>query len=165
MIALTREPSFRRASTIGELSSIRRPSGETMRSIAASTEASFENETLERCSWPSRSMKMSLWRLTMISVTVSSASSSSSGPRPTTSFSTTRHRFSRTARMDTNIESVSISSSMIFCTATRSSASPMCETFTWRRSIAAISFLCRAARAAMPSGVSSGDTWTSDVVA
>lgn len=37
MIALTREPSGSRASTIGELSSIRRPRGETILSIAAST--------------------------------------------------------------------------------------------------------------------------------
>ena len=35
--ALTREPSRRRASTSGELSSMRRPSGVTMRSIAACT--------------------------------------------------------------------------------------------------------------------------------
>ena len=37
MIAFTRLPSGSRASTIGELSSMRRPSGETMRSIAEST--------------------------------------------------------------------------------------------------------------------------------
>jgi hypothetical protein len=33
MIALTREPSGRRASTIGEESSIRRPTAETIRSM------------------------------------------------------------------------------------------------------------------------------------
>ena len=33
MMALTREPSFRRASTIGVDSSMRRPSGVTMRSM------------------------------------------------------------------------------------------------------------------------------------
>ena len=37
MIAFTRLPSGSRASTIGELSSIRRPSGATIRSIAEST--------------------------------------------------------------------------------------------------------------------------------
>ena len=39
--AFTREPSGRRASTMGELSSMRRPSGVTMRSMTARTAASL----------------------------------------------------------------------------------------------------------------------------
>ena len=48
MIALTRDPSGSRASTIGELSSIRRPSGETIRSIAESTWLLSANEVSVR---------------------------------------------------------------------------------------------------------------------
>ena len=46
MIALTREPSTRRASTIGLDSSTRRPSGATMRSMMRITCSSFWNVTL-----------------------------------------------------------------------------------------------------------------------
>ncbi len=156
MIALTRDPSFRRASTMGELSSIRRPSGETMRSIAANTDASFENDISERVNTPWRSMKMSLNRLTMISVTVSSDSSASSGPKPTISFSTMSRRASRIFLIETKAGSVSINSSISFCTAVLSSASAIRDTLTRRRSMAAISFLCKRARMAIPSGCSSG---------
>ena len=44
MIALTREPSLSRASTIGEDSSMRRPSGATMRSMTPITARSLEND-------------------------------------------------------------------------------------------------------------------------
>ena len=54
--ALTREPSARRASTIGELSSMRRPSGATMRSIAASTALSLVKITADFSMRPARSM-------------------------------------------------------------------------------------------------------------
>ena len=140
---------------------MRRPSGETMRSIAATTAASFENEMSERSRRPSRSMNTSLWRFTMISVTCSSASRDSSGPRPTTSLSTTSRRASRCSRIDSKALSVSISSSISFCTVERSSASAMRATFTRRRSIAAISMRCSCPRMAMPSGRSSGLSLTS----
>ena len=55
MIALTRDPSRRRASTIGELSSIRRPSGATMRSMTPSTARSLLNATGCRYRRPARS--------------------------------------------------------------------------------------------------------------
>jgi len=88
MIAFTREPSFRRASTIGELSSMRRPSDVTMRSIAPSTARSLVKVALDSSSRPPRSTQISSKRLTMISVTLSSAIIGSSGPRPTASSST-----------------------------------------------------------------------------
>ena len=46
MIALTREPSGRRASTIGDDSSTRRPTLLTMRSMTASRWASFRNDAV-----------------------------------------------------------------------------------------------------------------------
>ena len=46
MMALTREPSGRRASTIGEHSSMRRPIGATMRSMMRITWSSFWNTTV-----------------------------------------------------------------------------------------------------------------------
>ena len=55
MIALTREPSGRRASTIGELSSIRRPTFDTMRSMIWSRCASLRNITVVGSSLPCRS--------------------------------------------------------------------------------------------------------------
>jgi len=45
MVALTRYPLGRRASTMGEVSSTRRPMGETMRSITRRKWASFSNFT------------------------------------------------------------------------------------------------------------------------
>ena len=52
MIAFTREPSLSLASTIGELSSMRLPSGETMRSIAAITWLLSANAMSVRWSLP-----------------------------------------------------------------------------------------------------------------
>ena len=87
MMAFTREPSLRRASTIGELSSIRRPSGVTMRSIAPLTARSLVKDTSVRSRRPRRSIQISSKRLTITSVTESSCSSTSSGPRPIASSS------------------------------------------------------------------------------
>jgi len=56
MIALTRLPSGRRASTIGEDSSIRRPTCETILSMMRSRCALSTNETGVRSILPSRSM-------------------------------------------------------------------------------------------------------------
>ncbi len=58
MIALTREPSGRRASTIGWASSRRRPSGAMIRSIVARRCLSLVNCLAVRSIRPLRSMKM-----------------------------------------------------------------------------------------------------------
>ena len=55
MIALTREPSARRASTSGEDSSIRRPTRETMRSMTRRRCSSEVNRVVVRSSLPLRS--------------------------------------------------------------------------------------------------------------
>ena len=56
MIALTREPSVRRASTIGLDSSTRRPIGAMIRSMIRMTWSSFWNTTFVSSSLPERSM-------------------------------------------------------------------------------------------------------------
>ena len=94
MIALTREPSFKRASTSGELSSMRRPSGETIRSIDVITASSLEKVMSDRVSLPDFSIKISSNLFTIISVTSSFASNSSNGPSPTASFKTSMANFS-----------------------------------------------------------------------
>ncbi len=80
MMALTRDPSGRRASTIGEASSTRRPTADTIFSITARYWASSLNETAVRSISPARSTQMSSWALHMTSVMSGSASSGSSGP-------------------------------------------------------------------------------------
>ena len=97
MIALTREPSRRRASTIGEDSSMRRPSGATMRSMTPSTARSLVKVVGCGAMRPPRSTKIWSKRLTMISLTASSASRVSSGPRPIASSRTSRHSRSRSS--------------------------------------------------------------------
>ncbi len=88
IIALTREPSLSRASTSGELSSTRRPSGVTIRSIAPITARSLVKLAPVSSSLPLRSTQISLAALTITSLTVGSRSSASSGPNPTASSST-----------------------------------------------------------------------------
>ena len=56
MIALTREPSGRRASTRGLVWSIRRPMGVTIRSMIRSTCSSFRKRDSTRSIFPRRSM-------------------------------------------------------------------------------------------------------------
>ncbi len=80
MIALTRLPSGRRASTIGDDSSTRRPTCETILSMIRSRWALSTNEASARSSRPSRSTKIRSWALTMTSVTESSRRNGSSGP-------------------------------------------------------------------------------------
>ncbi len=80
MIALTREPSGSRASTIGEDSSIRRPICATMRLMIRRRCESSLNRTVVSYRRPWRSIQISLGPLTMISVMESSARSRSSGP-------------------------------------------------------------------------------------
>ncbi len=80
MTALTREPSGSRASTMGDDSSIRRPTRETMRSMTWRTCASERNALSVSISLPSRSMKIASVPLTMTSVTVSSSRNRCMGP-------------------------------------------------------------------------------------
>ncbi len=94
IIALTREPSGKRASTKGLLSSMRRPMGATMRSITWRRSASSRKATSMRSRRPSRSMKIFHGSFTMISVMVGSSSKGSSGPRPTIRSTTDRVRSS-----------------------------------------------------------------------
>ena len=86
MIAFTREPSGRRASTIGELSSMRRPTLDTTRSMICSRWASSRKITGVSSSLPSRSTYT--WRavLTRMSETSGSRINGSIGPRPWTSW-------------------------------------------------------------------------------
>ena len=56
MMALTREPSARRASTMGDDSSTRRPIGAMMRSMMRMTWSSFWNTTFVSSRRPLRSM-------------------------------------------------------------------------------------------------------------
>ncbi len=99
MMALTREPSARRASTIGELSSIRRPMRLTMRSITRSRCWSSWNEAATRSSTPARSTNTLLCVFTRMSLMPGSRSSGSSGPRPNTSSSTSVNSDSRSLRL------------------------------------------------------------------
>ena len=79
-ITFTREPSGRRASTIGEASSTRRPTAATMRSITRIRWLSSANRASVSYSTPARSMNTWSWPLTMISVIVSSRRNGSIGP-------------------------------------------------------------------------------------
>ena len=81
-MALTREPSARRASTRGDASSIRLPKGDTMRSIIFIKWASSWNCTLVSCNLPLRSTNIFLGPLIITSVMLSSFSKGSIGPRP-----------------------------------------------------------------------------------
>ena len=93
MIAFTRLPSFRRASTMGQTSSQRRPSGDTILSIKCSRCALSLNFTPVNVSRPPFSMYTCLGPLIRMSEICSSASSGSSGPSPNVS-----SRISRASR-------------------------------------------------------------------
>ena len=99
MMAFTREPSARRASTIGELSSTRRPIRLTIRSMTRSRWASSWNVAVTRSSTPRRSTNTFRYVLTRMSLIVGSRSSGSRGPRPNTSSRTSANRVSRSARL------------------------------------------------------------------
>ena len=80
MIALTREPSGRRASTIGDDSSMRRPTWPTILvMIRRRCDSSLKRSDVCE-SRPRRSIQISCAPLTMISEIVGSGSSRSSGP-------------------------------------------------------------------------------------
>ena len=82
MMALNREPLGSRASTIGEVSSTRRPTRETMRSMICSRCSLSRKTTSDFWIRPSFSMKIFLGPLIMMSPILSSLSKSSSGPKP-----------------------------------------------------------------------------------
>ena len=82
MMAFTRDPSGRRASTIGDDSSTRRPTRDTMRSIICNRCASSRNRAAVLCSRPIRSTKMVSRPLIRMSEMVASLSRGSSGPNP-----------------------------------------------------------------------------------
>ena len=98
IMAFTREPSLRRASTSGTDSSIRRPSGATIRLITCTTCSLFLNLYLVKVNLPFCSIKILSKALTMISVTAGSRINTSSGPKPKISSSSSevkRVRWSR----------------------------------------------------------------------
>ena len=78
--AFTRDPSGRRASTIGLDSSTRLPTRDTILSMVRRRCASSENRASTGNILPSRSMKMSSGPLTMISVIVLVAQEGLKGP-------------------------------------------------------------------------------------
>ncbi|MNM80134.1 hypothetical protein D3C81_920850 [compost metagenome] len=155
MIALTREPSFKRASTIGELSSMRRPSGVTMRSMADNTARSLVKLTVDCSMRPARSMKIWSWALTMISVTLLSSSRSSSGPRPMASSSTSLANRRRLMVLGRSLNSFSITPSISLIVVERRMSSDMPRTSTRRRSICLTSAACTRARHTVASTASS----------
>ncbi len=108
-MALTREPSANRASTIGELSSMRRPTPLTMRSMTRSRCLSSWNEVGTRSSMPLRSTNTCLCVLTRMSLTVGSRSSGSSGPSPKTSSINSPSSISRSPRLSGMFSSARIS--------------------------------------------------------
>ena len=84
--AFTREPSASRASTIGDDSSMRRPTCPTMRSMTRRRWSSEKNRESVSTMTPLRSTKIGAVELTMTSLTVASARKRSIGPSPTTSW-------------------------------------------------------------------------------
>jgi len=82
MMAFTREPSGKRASTMGLDSSTRRPMRDTILSMIFIRWALSENTTSVSSSLPRRSTNTCEGPLTRMSDTVGSASKGSSGPRP-----------------------------------------------------------------------------------
>ena len=79
-MALIRDPSASRASTMGEDSSTRRPTAWTMRSMIRRYWCGVVKMMSLRWILPLRSIQISSYALHMISVIVLSASSASSGP-------------------------------------------------------------------------------------
>ena len=102
MMTLTREPSGRRASTIGLLSSTRRPSGATMRSTIRMTSSLSRNLMSALFQLAVRSTKTCWGPLTSTSVTVSSCSNVSSGPSPRMSAMTMSKMSLRSIRLSGN---------------------------------------------------------------
>ena len=106
MMAFTRDPSSRRASTMGDFSSILLPRGFTIRSMTARSWSSVRNLCSVRVSFPLRSTKTWSIPFTMISETSGSRSRSSSGPSPRAS-----SRISFTSRFRRSRSVISLASS------------------------------------------------------
>ncbi len=114
MITLTRSPEGRRASTIGLVSSTRRLTVDTMRSIVCMS-WSWEAKRMGNCSTlPARSTKIASGPLTMISVIEASSRSGSRMPRPNASSTTRRISCARSAVDSTG------PSRLMMCPSTRS---------------------------------------------
>ena len=99
MIALTREPSSKRASTMGLVSSTRRPTLETIRSMICIKCALSRNSTSVFTNCPPRSTKMFLGPLIKISLIEGSFSKNSRGPSPRVSSNTSSTILSRSDRL------------------------------------------------------------------
>ena len=99
MMALTREPSCKRASTMGEDSSTRRPMRDTMRSMICIKCWLSLNDKPVISSLPARSTYTRSKRLTRMSEMLGSLSSGSSGPRPKISSRISRDNCSRSAKL------------------------------------------------------------------
>ena len=99
MIAFNREPSGSRASTIGDVSSTRRPTRETIRSRICSKWSLSRNVTSDLIMRPFFSRKTFFGPLIMMSATPSSFSRSSSGPKPKASSRTSSTSRSRSDRL------------------------------------------------------------------
>ena len=121
MIAFTRDPSASLASTIGEESSMRRPTAETIRSMTCIRCRLSRNRTSVRCSFPSISTYTWPLVFTRMSEIRLSRISGSSGPRPNTSLMTCSTSISRSSRLS-GVSSEASRSRTIFRTS--SSASP-----------------------------------------
>ena len=94
MMALTREPSGRRASTMGDDSSTLRPTRDTIRSMICIRCRSSRNDVSTFCSSPPFSINTWSLPFTRMSEILGSRSSGSSGPSPKTSSSRSAWIFS-----------------------------------------------------------------------
>src|SRR5438132_973288 len=99
MMALTRLPSGKRASTIGDVSSTRRPTFDTIRSMICSRWSLSRNLTSLFSILPRRSTYTFCGPLIRMSLMVGSLSSTSSGPNPNVSSSTSSISRSRSMRL------------------------------------------------------------------
>ena len=109
MMMLTRLPSSRRASQIGEASSTRRPTRVTIREAMFITCRLSRNSTEVSSSLPPRSTKTCLGPLTIMSVMPSSANSGSSGPSPSMSLSSAATSLRCSARLSCSLSSANSS--------------------------------------------------------
>ncbi len=141
-MALTREPSGRRASTIGEDSSTLRPTRDTMRSMICIKWRSSRNTASILVRIPFFSINTLSLPLTRMSEISRSRSKGSSGPRPKTSSRRSDSTFSCSLRLNGTRWVVMISP-IILATAWRAWLLLMRDSFS--RSIFGISVRCTSA--------------------
>ncbi len=108
IMALTREPSGRRASTIGTDSSIRLPIGAMIRSMIVLTCSLATNFLLVSSILPFFSMYISSLLFTMMSVMPGSSNKSSSGPSPKASSRISLTNFLRTSSEEMKLPASSV---------------------------------------------------------